>query len=109
MQYSHIASDTSQGAWGEPGVEPWLVVRWGILHSASLSNSIVNATRAWDSSAVNGKPRFIAASINLVPDYSHTKVDAAIIGPILKSNFFTVATCVTMGPRFKGLPLDMQH
>ena len=35
-------------------VAPWLVVRCGICRSASLSNSIVKATRVWDSRVASG-------------------------------------------------------
>ncbi len=56
MQFSHIASETSQGTgplW-PPSLfpdRPWSVVRCGRRCSASLSNSMVNATSAWDSRA----------------------------------------------------------
>ena len=49
-QFSHMTSDTSQAPSRSPDA-PWLVVRCGRRCSASLSNSIVNATSAWDSRA----------------------------------------------------------
>src|SRR5437763_8808300 len=60
MQFSHIASDTSHGAGAaSAGADaPWLVVRCARRCSASLSNSIVNATSAWDSRADRGRAPF---------------------------------------------------
>ena len=56
MQFDHITSDTSQGTWREPAVEPWFVVRCGICRSNSLSNSMVNATSTWESRVDKGRP-----------------------------------------------------
>jgi hypothetical protein len=53
MQFEHIARDTSHGAYGVP---PWFVVRCGIRCSNSLSNSIMKATSASESSVDKGKP-----------------------------------------------------
>ena len=56
MQFSHMASDTSQVGSPSPWLDvPWLVVRCGRRCSASLSNSIVNATSAWESRADRGR------------------------------------------------------
>ena len=54
MQFDHMTRETSQGRSCVPGVEPWLLVRCGICRSNSLSNSMVNATRAWESRVGNG-------------------------------------------------------
>jgi hypothetical protein len=56
-QFAHMTSDVSHGApAGAPGARPAPVVRCGDRCSASLSHSIVNATRACDSSADSGSP-----------------------------------------------------
>jgi hypothetical protein len=60
MQLDHMTIDTSHGGWRRPAVAPWLVVRWGIRRSNSLSNSIVNAISAWESELETGKRSAIA-------------------------------------------------
>ena len=52
MKFAHMVSDTSHGPRPDRAAGPQ-VVRCGSCRSASLSNSIVNATRAWDATAEN--------------------------------------------------------
>jgi hypothetical protein len=70
MQFHHIAIETSHGVYRAPGVDPWSVVEWGIRYSASLSNSIVNATSACDNSAGSGSRSSMAA---ILPQGGYTR------------------------------------
>ena len=60
MKFAHMVSDTSHGP-RDPAAGP-LVVRCWIWCSDSLSNSMVNATSAWDSRADSGLPTAAVAS-----------------------------------------------
>jgi hypothetical protein len=66
MQFDHITIDTNQGAWREPAVEPWFVVRCGIRRSNSLSNSMIKATRVCERRVDSGR----RSAIPLVLPYS---------------------------------------
>jgi hypothetical protein len=62
LQLRYIAIDTSHG----PYPELCFVVRCGILCSNSLSNSMVNATSAWESKVGNGRsPLLIPADASI--------------------------------------------